>query len=261
MAGFGLNNLHKRIAPARAELAKHVMYSRLRNIEDVRVFMGYHVFAVWDFMSLLKALQRELSGVAVPWVPQSSGRTRRLINEIVLEEESDEIDGRATCHFDLYRRAMASIGADTGPIDTLIDNLRRGSDLKAALKKSGAPAAARTFVTRTFEIIDSGKVHAIAADFAFGREQTMSLMFRALIDSLADRNRAQLDPFFVYLDRHIGLDEDRHGPMTVEMLEELCGADAQKWDEAAEAAVSALSARLALWTAIARELETHLEFA
>lgn len=250
-----LNGVLNRIGSARTQLTNHVIYSKLRNIEDVRVFMTYHVFAVWDFMSLLKSLQRHLAGVEVPWIPHGSARTRRLINEIVLEEESDEIDGRTTSHFTLYHTAMTSIGADTGPINALIHSLRCGNDLKTALDVSKAPAGACAFVTRTFEIIESDKVHTIAAAFAFGREQAMSPMFRALVGSLASEKSAVLSPFLVYLDRHIGLDEDHHGPMAIEMVSELCGEDAQKWEQAAEAAFSALSARLALWSAITAEID------
>jgi hypothetical protein len=259
MSAYGLDQLRNRIAPARTELANHVMYSKIRNIEDVRIFMAHHVFAVWDFMSLLKSLQRHLSGVEVPWLPHGSARMRRLINEIVLEEESDEIDGRATSHFRLYHTAMTSIGADTGPINALVHSLRRRKTLKAALDDCGAPAGAREFVTETFQIIDSGKVHAIAAAFAFGREHTMSLMFRALVTSLTAHHSAELSSFFVYLDRHIGLDDDRHGPHTIEMLVKLCGNDAQKWEQASDAALSALSARLALWNSITDKIKGQIE--
>lgn len=83
------------------------MYERLQTLPDLRCFMEHHVFAVWDFMSLLKVLQRELTCTAVPWVPTANAPARRLVNEIVLEEESDlDSEGRPTSHFELYVRAM-----------------------------------------------------------------------------------------------------------------------------------------------------------
>ena len=80
------------------------------------------MFAVWDFMSLLKAIQRELCGVGVPWVPSPNLQATRLVNEIVLGEESDEDgEGGYASHFVLYRRAMQRCGAnvqvDVGLLD------------------------------------------------------------------------------------------------------------------------------------------------
>ena len=85
-----LEAIRSRIAPARTRLLAHPLYARMASLDDVRVFMGSHVFAVWDFMSLLKRLQRDLTCVTVPWVPVGDAEVRFLINEIVCGEESED---------------------------------------------------------------------------------------------------------------------------------------------------------------------------
>ena len=170
------------------------------------------MFAVWDFMSLLKSLQRQFSCVDVPWLPKGSPRVRRLINEIVLGEESDDVDGNLA-HFELYHAAMTAAGANTGPIDAFLCALRDGSNIRTALAHCAVPAGSRAFVTKTFEFIETGKPHIIAAAFAFGREDPIPDMFRKLVGSLPQRQTNALQLFALYLDRHIELDENPHGPM------------------------------------------------
>ncbi|AID34833.2 MULTISPECIES: DUF3050 domain-containing protein [Mesorhizobium] len=254
MSALGMYSLLRRLEPARHQLAGHEVYAALSCIEDVRVFMEHHVFAVWDFMSLLKSLQRSLSCVEVPWLPVGSSRMRRLINEIVLEEETDLIDGEATSHFELYRSAMLAAGANTRPIDTFVKALRDGAEVAVALASCSAPVGARAFVGKTFEIIASDNIHQIAAAFTFGREEAIPGMFRTLVASLSRQQSSSLTPFQVYLDRHIGLDEDTHGPMAVAMLAELCGDDERRWEQATDAALAALAARLTLWSTVSSEV-------
>jgi DUF3050 family protein len=254
MSAIGMYNLLRRLEPARTQLAEHGLYHNLQSVEDVRTFMEHHVFAVWDFMSLLKWLQRELTCVTVPWVAHGSPRIRRLINDIVLEEETDEVDGRAMSHFELYHASMGEIGADRTAIDALIASVRNGTPVEVALRECGAPVGARAFVHKTFEFIASGQPHVVAAAFTFGREEPIPNMFRTLIAALENQERGTLQSFLTYLDRHIGLDEDHHAPMAVEMLAELCGEDSVKWVEATQAAIMALSARLGLWSAVVSEV-------
>jgi hypothetical protein len=234
MSAMGMYNLLRRLETARAQLAEHNIYRSLEGMDDIRIFMEHHVFAVWDFMSLLKSLQRELTCVEVPWIAVGSPRLRRLINEIVLGEETDEVDGKPVSHFELYHAAMTPVSE--------------------ALHTCGAPVGARAFVGRTFEIIASGKPHMIAAAFTFGREEPIPNMFRTLVGTLQKQQGKGLQTFVTYLDRHIGLDEDHHAPMAVAMLAELCGADDTKWDEAAQAAIAALTARLSLWSTVVSEV-------
>ncbi len=227
------------------------MYRELKVDCDVRVFMEHHVFAVWDFMSLLKALQRELTCVGLPWLPRGAARTRRLINEIVLDEESDEIPGRGCfSHFELYRQAMEACGADTGPIDAFVEALRSGVDVPNAMEGAGTPRAARDFVLRTWDVLSNGGTHVIAAAFTIGREEVIPDIFRALVTDLERRHSGRYDLLLIYLQRHIEVDSKLHGPLALRMLEELCEDDSGRWEEALAWARSALEARVALWDGI-----------
>ena len=246
--------LKLRLKPLYSQLAAHPLYRSFHTIADVRTFMESHVFAVWDFMSLLKTLQRGLTCVEVPWLPTSDSSSRRLINEIVWGEESDEYQGRPISHFDLYLEAMRACEASTVHIEGLIQALRQGKPLAPAMQNCGASDAAQTFVASTFAVIAEGKLHAIAAAFTFGREDLIPDIFRGFI---RDQNQAldgQLDLFRWYLDRHIEVDGDEHGPMALQMVANLCGDDDGKWQEATEAAADAVQARIAFWDAITATL-------
>lgn len=243
--------LQQAVEPTRQQLLSNGLYQRLETLVDLRRFMEHHVFAVWDFMSLLKALQRDLTCVAVPWVPSPNPATRRLINEIVLGEESD-IDpaGRPTSHFELYIQAMEECGANTTPIRRLVAAIAAGRTVGQALTEAQAPASVREFVETTFDIINSGQPHAVAAAFTFGREDLIPAMFRQLVGELRDRFPGQLDTFVYYLDRHIELDEDVHAPLAQQMVRELCGDDPRLWQECQQVAVRCLESRIVLWDGI-----------
>lgn len=253
-----LQGLLDDVAGSRRELATHVLYGRLVDLGAVRVFLEHHVFAVWDFMSLLKSLQRSLTCVDLPWRPVGNAVTRRLINEIVLEEESDVIDGVPTGHFEFYLRAMEQAGADTRPIRHFLALIADGVDVATGLRLCGAPAGSCRFTEATFALLE-GPPHAVVAAFTIGREDSIPAMFAGLRAAL-DAN-GPLALFSQYLTRHLELDGEDHGPKALQMLAELCGTDARRWAEAGEAAQAALAARLRFWDAIAAALAPAAEMA
>jgi len=249
--------LQTRIQPYREQLAAHPLYSSMETLEDLQAFLASHVFAVWDFMSLLKALQRGLTCVDVPWLPTVDPASRRFINEIVLGEESDSVGGQTFSHFELYLEAMRECGADCAPVDRFVELLRRGSGVGAALVEAGAAAAAADFVRSTFSVIESGALPAIAAAFTFGREDLIPEMFRGFVRGLNASMPGQVSTFLFYLERHIEVDGDDHGPLALRLIGQLCGDDEEKWMQATEAAEAALKSRLALWDAIYAGITTR----
>lgn len=244
----GIDRLEARIGPVRDQVVGHALYARLRDAEAIRTFLAHHVFAVWDFMSLLKSLQRNLTCVAVPWVPSGPTGSRRLINDIVLVEESDELRGGFISHFELYVEGMTEAGADTSVIEAFIALLRAGVPVEAALAESGVPAPAAAFVALTWDIIVAAPIHCQAAAFAFGREDLIPDMFEQVVT--VNEKVGGLDTFVDYLARHIEVDGEEHTPMAMQMLADLCGDDEVKWDECAATVTRALTARAKLWDGI-----------
>jgi hypothetical protein len=231
--------------------------SQLATLEDLHTFMEYHVFAVWDFMSLLKTLQRRLTCVDVPWSPAPSRRACRLINEIVLAEESDDDgEGSFASHFELYLAAMEDAGASTDTVTSFLRHLRVTGNWQTPAEQTPLPIEVRRFFLSTFRVIESAELPAIAAAFTFGREDLLPDVFERIVASLNQRSDGRLDGFEYYLRRHIELDGDQHGEMARMLIEELCGDSDERWESARIAASDALFARLDLWDAIARQLAT-----
>lgn len=257
--------LLKRIAPLRQQLQSHALYNQLQSFEAIRLFMSEHVFAVWDFMSLLKALQHNLSCVTTPWFPTADPVSRRLINEIVLAEESDELPGgKVISHFEWYYQSMKSCGASTSNIDRLLLTLQSCPEhlteetvlatLKQQHKAGYLPTGTYRFLETTWTILATRQPHRIAAAFTLGREDIIPVMFHEIVSRYQQTHPELLD-FVAYLERHIALDGDSHGPLALRMLSHLCGNDASKWEEAAQTAESALKARLLLWDSVAEQLK------
>ncbi|MBO8164251.1 MAG: DUF3050 domain-containing protein [Brevibacillus sp.] len=204
-----MNNIRR----IRDELLQHPVYRAVNTPERVRIFMQYHVFAVWDFMSLLKRLQRDLTCTDVPWVPARHAHYARFINEIVLGEETDE-DGQGgyASHFELYVEAMKECGADTVPIERFLAELQAGRDPLAALRAAEVPESVFRFVHHTLELAQHGGTY--------------------------------------YLKRHIELDGDEHGPLAERLLTALCENSPEKQAEAERTAEQSLRARIELWNGV-----------
>lgn len=251
-ASTSLEMIEARLAPLRARLAAHLLYPSIRTSEHLRLFMESHVFAVWDFMSLLKALQNALTCVEVPWVPTRFPASRRFINEIVLGEESDLYEDRPVSHFEIYLEAMERAGASTAAIRRVVE--RVAASARGDLDLEAIPTAARQFVETTFQVIRTGSLAAQAAAFTFGREDAIPNMFRSLVRDLNREMAGDLSQFIWYLERHIEVDGDEHGPLSLRMVADLCGGNPALWEEAAQAAEQAIQARLALWDGILQQI-------
>jgi len=248
MSTHHIDRLRAEIDPVRQQIVDHPLYHHITDVPQLHVFMQHHVYAVWDFMSLLKSLQRSLTCVGTPWVPVGTATTRYLINEIVTGEESDvDQQGVRMSHFELYLSAMEQSGADTSVIRAFIQHIIAGVPVAQAAAQAGVPEGAAQFMANTFEVIDQQPVHVQAAVFTFGREDLIPDMFLSLIKELNSKLSGRLGILEYYIERHIEVDGGHHSHLAYQMTSELCGDDEQKWQQATAAVKKSLEARIALW--------------
>src|SRR5450830_838888 len=237
------------------QLCSHPLFEEITSLGKLQLFMENHVFAVWDFMTLTKRLQRDLTCTQLPWLPPSDPQAARLINEIVLGEESDEHPRRGHCsHFELYREAMLEVGASTHAIDTFIALQRRGVEANAALCQVDVLPGVARFVASTLHIALNAPTHCVAAAFLHGRESVIPSMFERILHGNALIER-QAPTLCHYLSRHIALDSQEHGPGAEHLLQRLIGADPARQRQADDFALAAVESRLSLWDDVSAALQ------
>lgn len=255
--------INQKIQEQKDQLLQHSLYEKVKTIEDLQQFLESHVYAVWDFMSLLKALQSKLTCTTTPWFASQNAETRYLINEIVLAEESDLTwDGKRLSHFEMYVDAMKACGAETLELEAFLQNVVDTKNVFIAIKQSNLHPNIKAFLDFTFRVIEEGKTHKIAAAFTFGREDLIPAMFTEILKNFQQNfPETDLSKLIYYFERHIELDADEHGPMAMQMITELCQDDAQKWKDVEEISILALEKRIGLWDAIEEKIETSVALA
>ena len=226
------------ILKVQKELTHHPVYQTFNSVESIQHFMRYHVFAVWDFMSLLKSLQRHITCVSLPWKPSVYPTEMvRLINQIVVGEESD-VDqfGNPVSHFELYLKAMEEIGASTAEV----------RDFLSTMNMNAIPAGAARFVSHNLEVAQYGHVVEVAASFFYGREKLIPDMFQSIVDTLKKEN-IEAPTLLYYLERHIEVDSGEHGPLAMKCLDILTENNEELKFMALRAGLKALDMRNELW--------------
>tara|TARA_B100001094_G_scaffold242359_1_gene238345 strand:- start:197 stop:958 length:762 start_codon:yes stop_codon:yes gene_type:complete len=250
-----IEKLENDLKETRSKLISHPLYQALDSKEKLVLFMENHVFAVWDFMSLIKALQRNLTCIDVPWTPNSNNFSGKLVNEIVLAEESDvDLNDNPKSHFELYLESMELIGANTSLINKFINEVKISKSYYKSIDKIKIDKTVKEFMNFTFDIIKTNKNHVIASVFTFGREDLIPDMFIEIVKKLSSEKEIEAKLLIYYLERHIELDADEHGPMALKMIKDLCENDPVKWKEATIASEKALKMRIKLWDSILEKI-------
>ena len=261
---MNIDHIQNKIKDHRNKLLEHKLYSNIKTIKDLQVFTENHIYAVWDFMSLLKALQIRLTCAKTPWLPNNNSQTAYLINEIVLAEETDINQvGERKSHYELYLDAMIDIGAKTEKPVEIINEIANSENIFNAIENINIHPNIKNFLNFTFSVINEGKPHKIAAIFTFGRENLIPNMFNEILREFEKNvSEGDISKLIYYFERHIELDEDEHGPMALEMVSMLAENDSIKWKEIEDISIKALEKRILLWDAINEQIEnktwTHL---
>ncbi len=254
---MNIDSIQNKIKDHRNKLLEHKLYSNIETINDLQVFTENHIYAVWDFMSLLKALQIRLTCTKTPWLPNNNSQTAYLINEIVLAEETDINQvGERKSHYELYLDAMIDIGAKTEKPVEIINEIANSENIFNAIENINIHPNIKNFLNFTFSVIDEGKPHKIAAIFTFGRENLIPNMFNEILREFEKNvSEGDISKLIYYFERHIELDEDEHGPMALEMVSMLAENDPIKWKEIEDISIEALEKRILLWDAINEQIE------
>ena len=242
-----MNATKERLEQRKSELGAHPIFSEINSLPVLQRFMESHVFAVWDFMSLTKRLQQELTCTHLPWLPPRDPQAARLINEIVLGEESDDRPAQGHySHFELYLDAMREVGASTAAVERFVALQREGVSYDVALQSVDVDPAVARFVRHTLHTALHAPGHSVAAAFLHGRESVIPQMFQRILDDWGI-GIEQAPTFRYYLERHIEVDSEDHGPAAEKLLARLIGADPQREQDVYASALAAVESRIALW--------------
>jgi hypothetical protein len=236
----------------------------------MQIFMERHVFAVWDFMTLLKSLQHNISCPSIVWTPPSNSHATNFIQSIVIGEECDKInDSLCLSHFELYIKAMKEIGANTKQIDKFITGARRVSNsstydrkkqysgIMESLDEVMVPLYLKKFVSQTLQrslLVPKSDVHKIASYFYYGREDPIPVMFTNFLNGIKSDD-VNYQCLKMYLQRHIDVDGSDHGPNALKLLDYLTNESSKKKDEVLSEGIVAIRERHKLWNGIYKEIK------
>ena len=154
----------------------------------------------------------------------------------------------------MYLDAMDQIGAEKEDIEIFIIDIKSGKKINPTIHGLSIDHAVKDFLQFSFEIINTEKSHQIASAFTYGREDIIPDMFISILKELDPENN-RYSKLKYYLDRHIEIDGNLHGPLAQKMLVELCNDNQNKWDEVYTVAKNCLQYRIKLWDSILKQIE------
>ena len=245
-----LNNLKQSITT-------HPLFTEELNTKQICKFMESHIFAVWGFMSILKSLQKKITPNDLPWIPNENTKNGLInfVNEIILCEESDYIDGIGfISHFEIYLLAMKSMGAKSEQLDKFISRINNEGYDEKFLDDVNTSTEVKEFLKHDLEISLNGTLPEIVGAFTLGREKVIPNMFSYILPAI--KETASSKYLVTYLERHIDIDGDRHGPLSMKLLDATCNNE--QLNSAYTAAIRSLKLRLRVWDKIYNDINLDI---
>jgi len=248
-----LENNKKKLDDLKQKIAAHPLFANKLEPKQICKFMESHIFAVWGFMSILKSLQKMITPNNLPWIPNKNTNNGlvNFVNEIILCEESDYIEGIGyISHFEIYLLAMKNMGAKTDQLDKLTSIIADKGYNEKYLDDVDASDEVKSFLKHDMEVSMNGTLPEIVGAFTLGREKVIPNMFSYILPAIKETSTAK--HLITYLERHIDIDGDRHGPLSMKLLDASC--DKNQLTLAYATAVKSLELRLLVWDKVHEDL-------
>ena len=252
-----LQNNKKKLKDLKQKITAHPLFANKLEPKQICKFMESHIFAVWGFMSILKSLQKMITPNNLPWMPNKNTKNGlvNFVNEIILCEESDYIEGIGyISHFEIYLLAMKNMGARTDQLDKLTSIIADKGYNKKYLDDVDASDEVKSFLKHDMEVSMNGALPEIVGAFTLGREKVIPNMFGYILPAIKETSTS--GHLITYLERHIDIDGDRHGPLSMKLLDASCGKD--QLSLAYATAVKSLELRLLVWDKVHEDISIDI---
>ena len=155
-------------------------------------------------------------------------------------------------HFELYLSSMKNINAKTDHIESIVDDVSKNKP--KSFDKYNLEPECYSFLEGNNRLLNTNQLHIISALFTYGRETTLPGMFEKLLLRIGESSK--YDQLKLYLKRHIDVDSNRHGPLSLILFNKSCESDDSKYNQAVDAAIKSIEIRYNLWTGIHKKIDS-----
>ncbi|KOY51772.1 DUF3050 domain-containing protein [Polaribacter dokdonensis] len=230
------------------------LYSSIENKKDVKSFMENHIFAIWDYMSLMRALENNLRDNSVPWFPSNNGKNLKILYKILDEEEyTIDASGSVKSYFEMYLEAMEEIGANTSDILNILSHSKTINLIDEALNLTGMNIESFYYTRFIYTIIKSQKPHLMAIVFALSKELVSKVLI--LEDFCRKDFSNKYDKTLFLINKLKAVNSKNYNSNAFKLASDFIGEDPQKLMEAKRAALNCVRYRDLHIEGIARSIQ------